>query len=69
MIYLGLPMNLCADCLPENGATLFGFWSWVAAWLPISGEDEYGDPAFAFQPYGGSYWQALWHWLIGAHDE
>ena len=51
VIYAGLPMRLCYNCL-----TLFGFWSWVVereALLPFNG---------VFMQYEGSYLVALWHW-------
>ena len=50
VIYAGLPMKLCYNCL-----TLFGFWSWVveSEVLPFNG---------VFLQYEGSYLKALWHW-------
>lgn len=62
-MYLGLPMWLCDD---EDCSCVWGFWSVIAAYLPIAGEDEYGEPAFAFVHLGERpYWPALWWWLKG----
>lgn len=60
VIYLGLPMRLCLD---GACSSLTGFWSFVAEWLPIVTEDEYGEPEFAFMVYEGAYLPALWCWL------
>jgi hypothetical protein len=55
VIYLGLPMRLCA-C-----SCLFGFWAGVIEWLPLAT----ADGEFAFMAYTGSYPRALLHWLVG----
>jgi hypothetical protein len=55
VVYLGLPMRLC-DC-----SCLFGFWAFVAEWVPIGDDD--GD--FAFLVYKGRYLPALWRWFRG----
>ena len=58
VIYLGLPMSLCAD---EECAHLWGFWSWVPRIdLFFNG---------AFMAYLNSYPTALWHWLRGGETE
>jgi hypothetical protein len=55
VLYLGLPMKLCSN---ESCNCLFGFFSRVAVWIPISDGE-----CFCFLGYEGSYWKALWHWL------
>lgn len=62
VIYLGLPMRLCA-C-----SCLYGFWSFVADWLPIVSEDEGSEPVWAFMAYDGGYLRALWVWLTGGAE-
>lgn len=57
VIYCGLPGRLCVNraCNCLDGLAAYA--------PPIAGENEFGDPAFAFFPYTGSYWRALWRWL------
>ncbi len=65
VIYLGLPMRLCGD---HYCCTVFGWWSWVPLWLPVSSFDETGEAGWAFMAYTGSYPRALWRWLRGPSE-
>lgn len=51
VIYYGLPHRLCAD---EDCARIWGWASWLTAWLPFNG---------LLLRYRGGYWSALWRWL------
>jgi hypothetical protein len=59
VIYVGLPMSICED---PGCACLFGFWSFVAPYVPPT-FDEDGEPVFAFTTYDDGYLRALWRWL------
>lgn len=59
VIYMGLPGRLC---MGEDCHLLIGLAAWAP---PIVSETERG-PRFAFLCYEGSYWRALWYWLIGS---
>lgn len=56
IIYMGLPGRLCTvdGCHCLTGA---------AAYAPSVASETDDGPAFAFMPYEGSYWRALWRWL------
>lgn len=58
VIYFGLPGRLCLD---PSCTCLDGLASWAP---PIASTGPDGEPAFAFFIYAGSYWSALWRWLI-----
>ncbi len=55
VIYFGLPGRLCEDCQCLDG---------LAAYAPPVASDTDAGPMFAFMVYEGSYWRALWHWLV-----
>ena len=57
VIYYGLPHYLCID---DNCNCLFGVWSNITQHLPFNG---------VLMKYEGSYWTALWHWLLGSVEE
>lgn len=61
VIYCGLPVKLCAN---DRCNCMWGFWSKLAAAIPIATDDGY----FAFMAYEGSYLKALWHWLTNPED-
>lgn len=52
VIYTGLPVWLCSD---DECNTVDGFWSFIMDYIPFNG---------MFMTYKGSYWKALWHWII-----
>lgn len=54
VIYFGLPGRLCDDYQCGNLAGL-------ASYAPVVSDGE----AFQYLAYEGSYWAALWHWLLG----
>jgi len=58
VIYFGMPGLFCLNC-----DTLHG----IASYMPVvaTEDEETGEPYFAFMVYQGSYWKALWRWLIG----
>lgn len=64
-IYLGVPVWLCLDM---RCCSVWGFWSWVPALLPIpnwAGE-------FTFLAYDHtrlSWWGAFWVWWRGPGEE
>lgn len=59
VIYLGLPGLFCEKC-----NCLWG----MAAYAPAVTSDTDDGPMFAFMVYEGSYWIALWHWLMGGES-
>lgn len=59
VIYMGLPGLLCT----KDGCNLL---TGLAAYAPPIATDTEAGPMFAFQPYEGSYWVALWHWICGS---
>jgi len=60
VIYFGMPGVFCLNC-----NTLYG----IASYMPIVvSQDEMGEPCFSFMIYEGSYWKALWTWLMGDQD-
>lgn len=56
VIYAGFPMKLC-----KNGKCncVWGFFSWVPS-LMFNGW---------FAVFEGSYWRALWRWLVGTPED
>lgn len=60
VIHLGFPMYFYDE---EN--ILWGFWSFIHMIFPMTVQDEYGEPTFAFIIYKGSYWTALLNFLSG----
>jgi hypothetical protein len=61
VIYFGFPMWLCMD---EECSTVWGFWSFMIDSFPMIGEDEDGDPCWAFFVYEGNYLKGLWQWMM-----
>lgn len=61
VIYFGLPGRLCRrwTCGCHDGA---------AACAPYVATETDDGPAFAYFFYQGSYWLALWRWLIGRDE-
>lgn len=57
VIYYGLPMLLCTE---DFCSCLYGFWSFVAEFLPFNGY---------FYTYEGSYIKALYRWLTQGENQ
>lgn len=62
VIYFGLPGRLCLD---EQCSTLTG----LATFAPPVATETWDGTMFAFMPYEGSYWRALWRWVFAGSGE